>query len=385
MSFPITIKRKQLLTKKDDVPWMDTMVLNPAIIEQDGVLHMLFRATGTNGGDPKEALPYPICLGYGKSIDQGCTWEFDTARPALMPKGESVLEKMYITNRNGERTVNYANGCIEDPRLFWLEGVCYMTVACRLFAPGAYWVYDCPTQCAPAWARLPNSLGKAACENLTVTVLFQVDLAALEAHDYDAAFHYVTNLTNPDYGDNRDVILFPEKMMIGGELCYVMLERPSTPNLYPGITQTKPSILIAAAKRLEDFTSSAIRRTVFAVPQFRWESDRIGASAPLLKVDDFHWLLCYHGKQDAVHGYTQSFMLLKNQDNDFPAIVSRRDEEMIRVAEEWEMPGRFQTPCVFIDGMLRLGDKLVLSYGAADERVGIMEMDFHRLIDYLKE
>ncbi len=385
MSFPITIKRKQLLTKKDDVPWMDTMVLNPAIIEQDGVLHMLFRATGTNGGDPKEALPYPICLGYGKSIDQGRTWEFDTARPALMPKGESVLEKMYITNRNGERAVNYANGCIEDPRLFWLEGVCYMTVACRLFAPGAYWVYDCPTQCAPAWARLPNSLGKAACENLTVTVLFQVDLAALETHDYDAAFHYVTNLTNPDYGDNRDVILFPEKMMIGGELCYVMLERPSTPNLYPGITQTKPSILIAAAKRLEDFTSSAIRRTVFAVPQFRWESDRIGASAPLLKVDDFHWLLCYHGKQDAVHGYTQSFMLLKNQDNDFPAIVSRRDEEMIRVAEEWEMPGRFQTPCVFIDGMLRLGDKLVLSYGAADERVGIMEMDFHRLIDYLKE
>ena len=63
MSFPITIKRKQLLTKKDDVPWMDTMVLNPAIIEQDGVLHMLFRATGTNGGDPKEALPSPFpCL-----------------------------------------------------------------------------------------------------------------------------------------------------------------------------------------------------------------------------------------------------------------------------------------------------------------------------------
>lgn len=383
MSFPIKINRRKLLTRREDIPWMDTMVLNPAMIEQNGVLHMLFRATGTNGGNPKDPLPYPICLGYGKSTDGGKTWEFDTDRPALMPKGETEPEKLYVTNVNGEQVVNHANGCIEDPRLFWLEGCCYMTVACRLFAPGAYWICDCPTQCAPAWALEPNPFGKAARENLTVTVLFRVDLTALEAHDYDNAFCYVTNLTNPDFGDNRDVILFPERMMIDGERCYVLLERPSRPNLFPGITEEKPSILITAAKRLEDFASSAIRREVFATPQFPWESNRIGASGPLLKVDDSHWLLGYHGKQDDTHGYTQSFMLLENRNDDFPAIISRKNEEMIRTAEEWEMPGRFRTPCIFVDGMLRLGDRLVLSYGAADERVGIMDLSFDELIRYL--
>ena len=384
MSFPIKINRRQLLTRRDDIPWMDTMVLNPALIEQNGTLHMLFRATGTNGGDPAGPLPYPICLGYGKSTDGGKTWEFDTSRPALMPKGETDPEKLYITDIHGKKAVNYANGCIEDPRLFRLNGTCYMTVACRLFAPGAYWVHDCPTQCAPPWALKPNPFGRAANENLTVTVLYRVDLDALNSHDYENAFAYVTNLTDPNRGDNRDVILFPEQMQIDGKLCYVLLERPSRPDQYPGISAQKPSIVITAAERLEDFAVSARRRRLFAAPQFAWESSRIGASGPLLKADDSHWLLGYHGKQDEQHGYTQSFMLLENRENDFPAIISRKDEEMIRVAEDWEMPGRFPSPCIFITGMLRLGSRLVLSYGAADERVGIMDLDFDELLAYLR-
>lgn len=380
----LSITRTKILEKNPSVPWMDTMVLNPAIIEKDGTLHMLFRATGTGVTDKRnsEIDPYPICLGYGKSTDGGHTWEFDTKTPALVPANEYTIEGIYITDRNGNKMINYANGCIEDPRLFYVEGDCYMTAACRMFPPGPYWEHDEPTQCCPDWIHTEkNPFGQAATCNHTVTVLYQVDLDALENGDYDKAFIYITNLTNAEFGQNRDVIIFPEKMMIEGELRYVMLERPVTPYLNPQFTERKPSMVITSAKTFEEFADPNLKRKMFAVPEYEWENDRIGASAPVLKLDEDTWLLCYHGKQDDEVGYTQNFMLLKNKENDYPEIVFRSGERMITVSESWEMPGTFTIPCVFVDGMVQVGDELVLSYGAADECMGVMWIPMEEVLE----
>lgn len=386
MSFNLNIERKKILEKNFDISWMDTMVLNPAMIERNGVIHMVFRATGTGVTDKRnsEIEPYPICLGYGKSTDGGHTWQFDTSKPCLVPANEYEIEKMYITNYKGKKVVNYANGCIEDPRLFYVEGKCYMTAACRMFPPGPYWENDDPIQCCPNWIREAHPFGLAAAKNVTVTVLYEVDLCALESGDYDNAFVYITNLTNPDFGENRDVIIFPEKMMIDGEMRYVMLERPVTPYLNPQFTEKKPSMVISSAKCFEDFANHNLKRNIFAVPEYEWEDDRIGASAPVLKLDDENWLLCYHGKQNDEFGYTQNFMLLKNKENDYPEIAFRSGEKMISVAEEWEMPNTFTIPCVFVDGMLKMGDELLLSYGAADECMGVMRMSLGDVLKIVK-
>ena len=386
MSFNINIKRKKILGKNKDIPWMDTMVLNPAMIEKDGTIHMVFRATGTGVTDKRnsEIDPYPICLGYGKSTDGGHTWQFDTSKPCLVPANEYTIDGMYISNYKGEKVVNYANGCIEDPRLFYVDGKCYMTVACRMFPPGPYWINDDPVQCCPHWTKGEHPFGLAATENVTVTVLYEVDLDALENGGYDKAFSYITNLTNPELGQNRDVIIFPEKMMIEGEMRYVMLERPVSPYLNPQFTEKKPSMVICSAKTFEEFSSFDLERRLFAVPEYEWEDDRIGASAPVLKVDDETWLLCYHGKQNDEFGYTQNFMLLKNKENDYPQIAFRSGEKMISVAESWEMPGTFTIPCVFVDGMLKIEDELLLSYGAADECMGVMRMPYDAVMNMLK-
>lgn len=386
MSFNLNIKRTKILEKKPDIPWMDTMVLNPAMIERDGVIHMIFRATGTGVTDKRcsEIDPFPICLGYGKSTDGGHTWHFDTSKPCLVPANEYEIEKMYITNYKGEKVVNYANGCIEDPRLFYVEGKCYMTAACRMFPPGPYWINDDPVQCCPEWTKGEHPFGLGAVENVTVTVLYEVNLDALESGDYNSAFSYITNLTNPDFGQNRDVILFPEKMMIEGEMRYVMLERPVIPCLNPLFKEKKPSMVISSAKCFEDFANRDLKRKMFAVPEYEWEDDRIGASAPVLRLDDETWLLCYHGKQNDEFGYTQNFMLLKNKENDYPEIIFRSGEPMIRVSEDWEKPATFTIPCVFVDGMLKIGDELLLSYGAADECMGIMRMPVDEVLKVVK-
>ncbi len=381
---------KPALVPQPGVDWADTMVLNPAIIDDpdSGRLHMLFRATGPYPSKRIEGkpLPYPIFLGYAWSGDRGETWNADFNRPALAPVLEYDREKVFVTDIDGKRAVNYANGCIEDPRLFYIGETLYLTAACRMFPPGPYWEYDEPMQCAPGWAVTGNHhFGRAAAENVTVNVLYAVDLRKLAQGKYEQAFTYVTHLTDPEYGENRDVVLFSEKLTVDGEKKYVMIHRPSTPESYPGIKGVdKPSIFIASSCSPGGFPKPDIDHQLYASPAFDWEAERIGASTQPLRISSDEWLLPYHGKKDASLGYTQSFMILSDRENSFPVITNRCPERLMYAQAEWEQPGIFGIPCIFTTGAIISGDDLLVSYGAADEKCGIAKVNLESLIGYVK-
>jgi hypothetical protein len=205
-----------ILVPQAGVDWADTMLLNPAIIDDPGSprLHMLFRATGPWSRARIEGRPpsFPIFLGYATSDDNGRTWQADFSRPCLAPALAMEPDAIKIRARDGRVVTNHANGCVEDPHLFRLDGKLHLTTACRMFPPGPYWEHDDPMQCAPDWARNdgenPGGLGRAARENVTVSVRWEVDLGRLAAGDYAGAFVYVTHLTDPGRGENRDVFLF---------------------------------------------------------------------------------------------------------------------------------------------------------------------------------
>jgi predicted GH43/DUF377 family glycosyl hydrolase len=378
-----------VLTPQAGVPWADTMLLNPAIIT-DPVsprLHMLFRATGPwpqarRAGLP---LPYPIFLGYATSDDDGITWQADWSRPALTPRLGDTPGKIQITGPHGRALVNHANGCVEDPRLCWLEGRLLLTVACRMFPPGPYWEHDEPMQCAPAWARDPaHGLGRAATENLTVTVLYEVNLPRLAARDYDLAFRYLTHLSDPARGDNRDVFFFPEKLRIGGRDRYALLHRPFEPASYQAPSGTPPCIFVAAADRIEDLPTARAEHRLLARSEFVWEGNRVGASWPPLSLGDGAWLVPYHGKQDAVVGYTQSFLITRPDESGWPVVAHRCPDRLLFASEPWHLQGRFKTPCVFTCAGIRRGADLVMSYGAADTTAGIVRVDFAELVSHVR-
>ena len=136
--------RKLVLEPQKGSPWAEEMVLNPAVVEdpKTGRIHMMFRATGPwpSRQIPGRPMPYPIFLGYAYSDDNGTSWTPDFSRPALAPALNYEINDIYIRNCDGEKVVNHANGCIEDPRLFFLEGQCYVIVACRMMPPGPYWI-----------------------------------------------------------------------------------------------------------------------------------------------------------------------------------------------------------------------------------------------------
>lgn len=383
----MNIKKVQVLTPDKQTPWMDMAVLNPAIIEYKNDIIMLFRTKGSEGRawDDPEAI-YPIAVGFGISHDGGKTWDFDRSRPALFPKCELDIDKVYVTNKYGKKVANCANGSIEDPRLFMIEDKCYLTVACRLFPLGNLWWNNNMTRMVPEWAKNEdNPFGKSAKDNPTVTVLYEVDLEALVNKDYDNGFYYLTHLSNPDFGENRDIVFLPEKQMIDGKMQYVMIERPVEPFRNPFLSAKKPSMVYSAGETFYDFVKPENKKVLMSEPVYEWESNRIGASSPPIRIDDKHWLLNFHGKQDDEVGYTQSFMILKDRENDFPEIIYHNEERLITVSEPWEQPGKFHIPCVFATGMIKREGDIILAYGAADERVGLMYINYDELLQHLRD
>lgn len=390
-TLPIETLDHPVLRPPRGVPWAETMVLNPTVISEtdSSRLHMLFRASGPwqQGARPGQPPPFPIFLGYACSDDGGLTWDADWSRPALAPALQTEPDKIVIRNRDGDLVTNYANGCIEDPRLFRLEGKIYCTTACRIFPPGPYWLKDDPMQCAPAWAAdKATALGRAALENVTVSVLWEVDLSALGARDYDKAFTYVTHLTDPELGDNRDVMLFPEKVRQNGQHVFLCLHRPAQAGHYdPPLAGSAPSIFVASARRLGDFPTALAKHRLLAQPEFWWEKNRIGASWGPLALGGNRWLLPYHGKLDQMVGYTQSFMILDLAEDGWPQVVHRCPERMMQASRPWELDGLFSTPCVFTCGGSLLPDgRLVMTYGAADTVAGAAWVEFGALISRIE-
>lgn len=392
----IACSPQPVLVPQPGVPWADTMVLNPAII-QDPVRsrwHMLFRASGPWQQEqlPGKALPYPIFLGYAWSDDAGQTWNADWSKPALAPALKNRREQLWIKDGRGNDTLNYANGCLEDPRLFWLDGAWWLTAACRVFPPGPYWEHTDlslpPPEARPEWTKQAAALGRAVTENLTVTVLYQVHLDHLASGDYERAFSYCTHLTDPQRGDNRDAYLFPQRLEIDGHARYVLIHRPKSSAPYGQPAAPNHSMFISTADSLYGFGNGECQHRMLATSVFDWEGERIGGSWPPLPLDNGQWLMGYHGKRDDTLGYTQSFMILDGRSsNGMPEVVHRCPERLLYARQPWELPTDrlFQVPCLFTCCGIRNHDELVMAYGAADERVGIARTPFQPLVDYVRQ
>jgi predicted GH43/DUF377 family glycosyl hydrolase len=384
------------LAPAEGCDWASKMVLNPAIIKdpESDTLHMLFRATGPWPQKQKEDTlpPYPIFLGYATSEDGGASWDADFSRPALAPALNSRDEDIWVVDYKGRKVRDYANGCIEDPRIFPMEGELYVSVACRMFPPGPYWMADQDPPVNTRYNYVPDWVEQGGegpfyevCRtNNTVTVLYKLNLDKLKQRRYEEAFTYVCPLSAGHVSDNRDVFLFPEKMRIDGKEQYVALHRPMNPKPFPGGDNIGPSIYMAASETLEGLAEPQAAHQLLATSIFDWEKDRIGASWPPLRVADREWLVSYHGKKDIYFGYTQSFMIVRERENDFPVVIHRCPERLMYAQQEWELPTDYPTPCLFTTAGIVVGDELIMSYGAADQKVGISWVDFAELVAYVR-
>ncbi len=325
-----------ILSPKPENDWEDLAVFNPAAWydEDRGEVMLLYRAA--------ESHPeYKCYFGLATSKD-GYTFERVSDEPALSPSIDG-----------------FDASTIQDPRMVKIDDTYYVTYACRRYPFGQFWVPKdqqyrpeaCPAD-YPAYLR-----NNATLTGLALTKDFK-------------SWTRAGTITNPLL-DDRDVILFPEKM--GGK--YAMLHRPLE---WVGkeYGTVYPSAWISFANDLMGFRES----TLLLKQAFSWESGKLGFNTPPIKTEH-GWLTLYHAVGEDKF-YRLGAVLLDLED---PSKVLYRTRDWIMQPEaDYEIEG-FYCGCVFPCGKVVIDGTLFVYYGGADKVVGLATCPLDELIAYLLE
>ncbi len=291
--FKLTRYRKNPVLAPIGNDWESKAVFNPGVIFKDGKVYLLYRALGEFDDQISR-------LGLAVSND-GMTFQRVGNGPVFGPGAE------------------YDQWSTEDPRLVELEGKIYLT-------------YVAVPQKIPHRSRPLITSGALAST---------VDFKSFTRH----------GVITPLNSDNKDVVLFPEK--INGR--YAMLHRP---HLWTKPLE-KPGIWLAYSDDLVTWDSHQI------VYECTHKDDaKIGAGSPPIKTA-VGWILIYHHVRESSEGeiYSAKIMLL---DLNNPALVKAAlpypvlEPETSYEKEGWVKNVTFPSGAFIRDGVLNV------YYGAGD-------------------
>ncbi len=316
--------------------WEALVTTNPGawIDPESGDVCMLYRAAGH---DPQ----HRVVLGMARSKD-GYHFERCSDRPVFEPSADG-----------------FDAGCVEDPRVIRIAEHYYITYAARPVAPGQYWIMPASER---RWQSetLPADVPWCIRENHTATGL-------AITRDFKT-FIRAGRLTSASV-DDRDVILFPEK--INGK--YYMLHRPMQ-WAGDGYGTEHPTIWISCGNDLLTMRDPEI----LVKAKYDWET-KIGGNTPPIRTPE-GWLTLYHAVGPDKH-YRLGALLL---DLDDPTVVRHRTPHWIMQPEQdYETQG-FYNGCVFPCGKVIRDGKLLVYYGAGDVHIGLATCDMDALLDYMR-
>ncbi|HEY3319378.1 MAG TPA: glycosidase [Planctomycetota bacterium] len=307
--------------------WRSCVVFNPGVIFDDGRFCMYER---TAGG----LRPFHCYIGMLES-DDGIHFRHVSDQPVLTPE-----------------MAGCKYGSVQDPRVVKIDGRYLMTYAYRPYAwnsnPTGLGVPESHEASFPGFSGNPQ-------ENMTRTGL---------AVSTDRVHWRHERWLTPVELDDRDVILFPEK--IGGK--YALLRRPLQ-NVGPKFGTDRPSIWLSFSDDLEHLSEPML----LAKPEAPWESGRIGGSTPPIRTEK-GWLVLYHGVEDTNPKtrrviYRLGAMLLDLND---PRRVLARTRRFIMEPETYyEKFGLYIPNVIFPTGAVVKDGLLYLYYGVCDTAIAL--------------
>ncbi|HSV73795.1 MAG TPA: hypothetical protein VLH79_08555 [Chthonomonadales bacterium] len=313
--------------------WESLVTTNPGawFDADEGVVWMLYRAAGD---DPE----HRIHLGLAASRD-GLHFERCSETPVLSPSADG-----------------FDAGCVEDPRIVKIGDWYYVTYAARPFPPGRYW--EAPEERAYLAPECPPEFPWTLRENATATGLGLT-------RDFRSWIR-AGRMTSPTV-DDRDVILFPEK--VGGK--FWLLHRPMD-WVGPEYGTEHPAMWVSSSDDLLCWGESRL----LAKAELPWENRKIGGNTPPLRTPG-GWLTLYHAV-GADGRYRLGAMLLDLEDPG--QIVGRTPDWILQPEEAYEIDGYYPGVC-FPCGKVVIGDTLYVYYGGADRFVGVATCALEELVD----
>ena len=314
--------------------WESLAVFNPAAWYDDDKKQVLLLYRAAESGPE-----YKCYFGLAVSND-GYHFERVSDRPAFSPSIDG-----------------FDASTVQDPRMVKIGQYYYITYAFRFFPFGQFWMPKEEQYKPPV---CPQDFPRILRKNATSTGL-------LLTKDFKS-FIRAGRLTDPML-DDRDVILFPEKISDK----YVMMHRPLewVGNKYG---TEFPAVWISMAEDLLGFRKSRL----LMKQKHDWESGKIGINTPTIKTKH-GWLTTYHAV-GADKYYRLGALLLDLKDP--TKVLHRTTDWIMQPEEEYEIDGYYKG-CVFPCGKVVIGETLFVYYGAADKYVALATCHLEELLDYL--
>ncbi len=174
--------------------------------------------------------------------------------------------------------------------------------------------------------------------------------------------------------EDKDVVLLPERR----DGAFLAFHRPT-----PHTWVNAPSI---TASRSPDATHWGDHRVVIAPRAGHWDSVKVGAGAPPIRLPQ-GWLLLYHGvdtvtAENPIGRYCAGAVLL---DGDDPSEVLARSSEPLFIPHQAHEVNGFVPNVVFPTGVLLSDDEqdLTIFMGAADEVVTVQSISVQVILEHL--
>lgn len=316
--------------------WENLVVCNPGVWYEDGKFTMLYRAAG----DDEQ---HYIRMGTAVSTD-GVNFERVSDEPCFGPSIDGPDQ-----------------GGVEDPRIVKFGDEFYVTYAYRPHYPGQYWKFAHDVILLPETGEDSPAVMKDNIANSGLAL----------TRDFKN-WRRLGRITQTNL-DDRDVILFPEK--INGK--YWMLHRPKQ-WIGNGYETDKPAIWIQSSDDLMVWNGPS--KLLMAGRPGTWE-EKIGGSTPPLRTKD-GWLIIYHGVENGGEGHYRVGVALLDLE-DPTKVIARAEDHVMQPEHDYEMEG-FYKGCVFPTGNVIVDNTLYVYYGGADKYVGLATCDINELLDALK-
>lgn len=307
-------------------------VLNPAVLHENGEIHMFYRAVAKGNRST---------IGYCRFSDP-------------LTVAERMDEPLVVAE------FDYESHGVEDPRIVKIDGLYYLS----------YCAYDGIN----AFGAVATSTNFKKFDKKGIVV------PKVEGDQFREWLHCSDNI-NVKYfrwnmGNNfiwdKNVIFFPRR--IDGKLFF--------------LHRIKPGIQIASINELSDLTAeywqnylTNLEDYIVLDPKYAHELSYIGNGCPPIETKD-GWLVIYHGVHDDLNGhcYTACAALLDLKDPSKE--IARLPYALFEPEEEWELKGYINN-VVFPTGTVLIDDTLYIYYGAADERIGCASVNLQELMQEL--
>jgi predicted GH43/DUF377 family glycosyl hydrolase len=336
----VSIKKEGIILRKTALGFESEGVLNPAVILDNGKIHLFYRALAKNNFS---SIGHCILSDYR-------TIELRSESPVLIPEFE------------------YEKHGVEDPRIVKIDHLFYLTYTSYdgINALGTLAI----SEDLKSWKKLGIIVPKIPYKKFKLLAESQGTIAE--------KYRRFNKLPAPHPKDkdvflwDKNVIFFPRK--IKGKFYF--------------LHRIRPDIQIACIENIEDLNPDFwkdyflhFKDNILLSPKYDHELSYIGGGCPPVETEH-GWLMIYHGVHDTVEGYVYSacaaLLELDHPENE----ISRLPYPLFKPEEKWELKGEVDNVC-FPTGTVVENDTLHIYYGAADKRIAVASLSIPELLKEL--